>query len=266
MTVRRRKAWLAWSSGKDSAWALHVLRADPDVEVVGLLTTVNSRFDRVSMHGVRGELLRAQAAAVALPLLEVPIPFPCTNRDYEVAMQGAMAQAVSEDIEVMAFGDLFLQDVRHYRETRMRGTGIEPRFPLWGRRTDGLILQMLTAGLRARITCVDPNKVDPYWAGRELDEAFLAALSPDVDPCGERGEFHTFVHDGPLFIRPVDVMTGEVIQRDGFVFADLLFLGHTAALDDTRGSRRPRSHVLTTSRAGPSPRATARTAASRRRP
>ena len=221
----RPKALLAWSSGKDSAWALHVLReqggADA-VEVVGLLTTLNEAYARVAMHAVRVELLRAQAAAVGLPVTEVPLPWPCSNAQYEAAMGGALEEARRAGITVVAFGDLFLEDVRRYREDRMAGTGLRPSFPLWGQPTDALARRMIAGGLRARLTCVDPRQLAPSFAGRELDEALLAALPASVDPCGERGEFHTFAYDGPMFARPVAIRAGEIVERDGFVFADLL--------------------------------------------
>jgi uncharacterized protein (TIGR00290 family) len=216
------KALLAWSSGKDSAWSLYELRAAGEVEVVGLLTTINEAFDRVAMHAVRTELLRAQAAATALPLWPVPIPWPCSNAEYEAAMAAAMARARAEGITQVAFGDLFLEDVRRYREERLAPIGITPLFPLWGTPTDALARRMVEAGLRARLTCVDPKSLDARFAGREFDAALLAELPPTVDPCGERGEFHTFAYDGPMFGRPVPVRAGEVVRRDGFVFADLL--------------------------------------------
>jgi uncharacterized protein (TIGR00290 family) len=216
------RALLSWSSGKDSAHALHVLRRRPDVEVVGLLTTVNAAADRVAMHAVRRELLEAQAHAAGLPLLVVPIPSPCPNEAYEAAMAGALAEARSRGVQAVAFGDLFLEDVRRYREQKMRGTGLEPLFPLWGEPTDSLARAMIGSGLRAYLTCVDPGALDASFAGRAFDSALLAALPPGVDPCGERGEFHTFAWDGPAFRRPVRVRGGEVVTRDGFVFADLL--------------------------------------------
>jgi len=219
----RTRALLAWSSGKDSAWTLHVLRREhPEVEVVGLLTTVNQAFDRVAMHAVRRELLAAQAAAVGLPLLTVEIPYPCSNAEYEAAMEAAMERARGDGITAVAFGDLFLEDVRRYREDRMRGTGLEPLFPIWGVPTDVLARRMIDGGLRARLTCVDPRKLPAAFAGRDFDAALLADLPPDIDPCGERGEFHSFAYDGPMFARAVAIRSGEVVDRDGFVFADLL--------------------------------------------
>jgi uncharacterized protein (TIGR00290 family) len=218
----RPKALLAWSSGKDSAWSLHVLRAQGEVEVVGLLTTINEAFDRVAMHAVRTELLRAQANAADLPLRPVMIPWPCSNAEYEAAMAAAMARARADGITHVAFGDLFLEDIRRYREERLAPTGIAPLFPIWGTPTDALAQRMVDAGLRARLTCVDPKSLDPRFAGREFDAALLAELPASVDPCGERGEFHTFAYDGPMFRRPVPIRAGEVVTRDGFVFADLL--------------------------------------------
>jgi len=216
------KALLAWSSGKDSAWSLHVLRRQEGVEVAGLLTTVNESFGRVAMHAVRRELLEAQARAAGLPLRAVPIPYPCPNDVYERAMAGALAEARAAGIEAVAFGDLFLEDVRRYREERMAPTGLRPLFPLWGRPTRALAEEMIDGGLRARLTCVDPNVLDAAFAGRAFDHELLSALPPGIDPCGERGEFHTFTWDGPMFRSAIPVVAGEVVHRDGFVFADLL--------------------------------------------
>ncbi len=217
----RPKAFLSWSSGKDSAWALHVLRERAEVEVVALLTTVNQAFDRVAMHGVRAEVLRAQARAAGLPLWEVPLPWPCDNEAYEAAMSAALQRARQAGVTVAAFGDLFLEDVRRYREERLRGTGIAPLFPIWGIPTDVLASQMVQAGLRARLTCIDPRQLPRHFAGRDFDAALLADLPPGVDPCGERGEFHSLAYAGPMFERPLHVQTGEVVERDGFVFADV---------------------------------------------
>jgi uncharacterized protein (TIGR00290 family) len=216
------KAWLAWSSGKDSAWALHVLRATPDVEVVGLLTTVNEVHDRVAMHGVRRSLLQAQADSLGLPLVLAPIPHPCSNEHYETVMSAAVARAREEGIAAFAFGDLFLEDIRRYREARLAGTGLVPLFPLWGRPTAALAEQMIAGGLRARVVTVDPRRLAPSFAGRSFDREFLADLPADVDACGENGEFHTFAWDGPMFRRPLDLRSGAVVEREGFVFADLV--------------------------------------------
>lgn len=220
--MKRPKALLSWSSGKDAAWALHALRQRGEVEVVGLLTTTNEAFDRVAMHGVRETLLEAQAEAAGLPLWNVPLPWPCSNEAYEARMAQACGRAVSEGIEAMAFGDLFLEDVRDYRVQKLAGTGLRPLFPIWNADTASLARDMVAAGLRASLVCVDPRALDGAFAGRDFDAALLADLPPTVDPCGERGEFHTFVWDGPMFRHPVPVRRGEVVERDGFVFADLV--------------------------------------------
>ena len=216
------KAWLAWSSGKDSAWSLHVLRAEGTVEVAGLLTTVNAARGRVAMHDVRRDLLQAQAEAVGLPLHVALLPDPCPNDAYEAAMRGALGEARRHGIEAVAFGDLFLEDIRRYREAQMAGTGLRTLFPLWGRPTAALAREMIAGGLRAHITCVDPRRLDASFAGREFDARLLDALPPGVDPCGENGEFHTFAWDGPGFERPVRVRSARLAERDGFVFADLV--------------------------------------------
>lgn len=222
MNPGRTPVLLSWSSGKDSAYALEVLRSEGRYEVVGLLTTVSEPFDRVSMHGVRVELLARQAEAVGLPLRRVVIPYPCPNETYEQAMRAVLASARAEGIGHVAFGDLFLEDVRAYRLERMHAAGMECLFPLWGRETRALAEEMVASGLRAHLVCIDPRALDRSFAGRSFDRALLDALPPGVDPCGERGEFHTFVTDGPGFRRPVRVRPGEVVERDGFVFADLL--------------------------------------------
>jgi diphthamide synthase (EF-2-diphthine--ammonia ligase) len=188
--------------------------------VVGLLTTINRNFDRVAMHGTRSSVLRAQAAAAGLPLIEVPLPWPCANDQYEAAMREACALAINHGVQAMAFGDLFLEDVRRYRETRLAGTGITPLFPLWGLETHGLVREMLQGGLRARLTCVDPRLVPASFAGRELDAALLTELPEGADPCAERGEFHTCAYAGPMFARPIALAPGPIEQHDGFVFAD----------------------------------------------
>jgi len=215
------KCLVSWSSGKDSAWLVHVLRAQGDVELGGLLTTVNEPAQRVAMHAVRVELLQAQADALGLPLWQIPIPSPCSNEEYERAMSAAVRRAIAEGFTEIAFGDLFLEDVRRYREERLAGTGLTPRFPLFGADTTVLAREMVTAGLRARLTCVDPRALDRRFAGREFDAALLTDLPPGIDPCGERGEFHTFAYDGPMFRSPIAIECGDVVERDGFVFADL---------------------------------------------
>jgi len=213
--------WLWWSSGKDSAWALHVLRG-AGCEVAALAVTVNREFGRVAMHAVRIELARRQAEAAGVPLRVVEIPHPCSNAEYEAAFLGAVAAARSEGVGRMAFGDLFLADVRAYRERLLAGTGIEPVFPLWGRDTAALAREMVAGGLRAVLTCVDPKQLAPEFAGRRFDAELLGALPAGVDPCGERGEFHSFAYAGPMFAQPIEVEVGERTLRDGFVFADLV--------------------------------------------
>ena len=222
-----RRVLLSWSGGKDSAWALHLLLQQPQFEIVGLLTTINTHFGRVAMHGFRQELLEEQAEAAGLPLWPVPLPWPCSNEQYETAMAAACARAVSEGIDAIAFGDLFLEDIRAYREARLAGTGLEPLFPCWRIPTDQLARQMIAAGLRAHLVCVDPRQLDARFAGRLFDEALLNDLPATVDPCGERGEFHTFVSAGPMFARggpsrSIEIRRGDVVERDGFVYADLL--------------------------------------------
>jgi uncharacterized protein (TIGR00290 family) len=218
------KVLLSWSSGKDSAWALHVLRQRGEVEVVGLVTTLNEAFGRVAMHGVRAELVAAQAEAAGLPLWPVPLPWPCSNAEYESRMRAVVEKARSAGVTAFAFGDLFLTEIRAYRERQLAGTGLEPLFPIWGTSADtpALARAMIAAGLRATLTCVDPKQLDPRFAGREFDAALLVDLPPGVDPCGENGEFHTFCHAGPVFTRPVSVRLGDVVERDAFWFADLL--------------------------------------------
>jgi uncharacterized protein (TIGR00290 family) len=216
-----RKVLLSWSSGKDSAWALHRLRQRDDFEVTGLLTTLNAAFDRVAMHSTRRALLEAQAAAAGVPLFTVPLPWPCSNEHYEAAMRTACDAAVAQGISAMAFGDLFLEDIRRYREEKLAGTGLEPLFPVWGLDTRALAEEMIAGGLRARIVCVDPRKLPAEFAGRDFDADFLRDLPEGVDPCGENGEFHTAVYAGPMFREPITIESGEVIERDGFIFADV---------------------------------------------
>ncbi|MGD0500760.1 MAG: ATP-binding protein [Bryobacteraceae bacterium] len=215
------KTLLAWSSGKDSAWTLDALRRQ-GIEVGALLTTLNEAADRVAMHGVRRTLVEAQAEAVGVPLWKVPLPWPCTNDDYEARMADACRRAVVEGFDSIAFGDLFLRDVRAYRERQLAGSGLAPLFPLWEIPTASLARDMIGAGLRARLTCVDSKALDGAFAGREFNRALLAELPERVDPCGENGEFHTFVCDGPMFRAPVEVEAGEIRAVDQFVYADLL--------------------------------------------
>jgi uncharacterized protein (TIGR00290 family) len=218
----RPKAWLAWSSGKDSAWALHTVRLAGEFEVVALLTTVNRTHGRVAMHAVRESLLEMQAEAAGLPLVKVPIPSPCSNEIYEGAMSEAMERARDEGVRHVIFGDLFLEDIRAYREKQLASCGMTPVFPLWGIETRALAEEMLAGGLRAYLTCVDPRKLERGFAGRRFDASLLADLPRGVDPCGENGEFHTFACAGPMFRADVAVTVGDVVERDGFVFADLL--------------------------------------------
>jgi uncharacterized protein (TIGR00290 family) len=220
--MNKFKTLVSWSSGKDSAWLVHTLRAMPEIEIGALLTTINEPARRVAMHAVRTELLQAQADALGLPLWQVPIPSPCSNEEYERAMGAAVARAVAEGFVYAAFGDLFLEDVRTYREDRLAGTGLTPIFPLFGADTTALAREMIASGLGARLTCVDPKILDRSFAGREFDGALLADLPASIDPCGERGEFHSFAYRGPMFSRTIPIESGIVVERAGFVFADLL--------------------------------------------
>jgi uncharacterized protein (TIGR00290 family) len=217
----KTKTLVSWSTGKDSAWMLHLLRRRPDIELAGLVTTINAEFDRVAMHGVRRSLLEAQADSAGLPLHALPIPYPCPNETYEAIMGAFVAEQAAQGVEAMAFGDLFLEDIRRYREARLAGTGVAPLFPVWGIPTARLASDMIAGGLQARISCLDPRKLPERFAGRVFDASLLAELPAGVDPCGENGEFHTFACAGPMFSRPIAVETGEVVTRDGFVFCDL---------------------------------------------
>jgi uncharacterized protein (TIGR00290 family) len=218
---RLKRALVSWSSGKDSAWALHLARAQ-GFEIAGLLTTFNQAADRVAMHAVRHALVDAQADAVAVPLRTIPLPWPCNNEQYDALMAEACRTAVGDGIQAIVFGDLFLQDIRAYRERNLAGTGLEPIFPLWQMPTADLARQMIAEGLRARITCIDKKALDPSFAGREFDAALLEDLPAQVDPCGENGEFHTFAYAGPMFSHPIAVRLGEFRDAEGFVFADLV--------------------------------------------
>ena len=219
----RTRVLLSWSSGKDSAWSLYQLQQDPKIEVVGLLTTFNQAFDRSAIHGVRLELVRAQAEAAGLPLLEIPLPWPCSNEAYERAMAEALDRAKRElSPDAVAFGDLFLEDIRQYREERMADTGLELLFPIWGIPTDELAEHMIEAGLQAHVTCLDPSKMPEVLSGASFDKDFIVKLPSVVDPCGENGEFHTFAWNGPMFQKPVTVIQGETVTRDGFVYTDFI--------------------------------------------
>ncbi|WP_051088385.1 Dph6-related ATP pyrophosphatase [Amphritea japonica] len=217
-----KKTLMSWSSGKDSAWALYQLQRDPTIELMGLVCTINEEFDRVAMHGVRVELLKAQASSIGLPLEILALPNPCSHKDYEQIMGDFVARIKEDGIECMAFGDLYLEDIRAYREEAMAGSGITPIFPLWNIPTKQLSREMLDNGLRTVITCIDPKQVPVELAGREYDHAFLDELADSVDPCGENGEFHSFVFDGPMFRNKIEITVGEIVERDNFIFADLL--------------------------------------------
>jgi uncharacterized protein (TIGR00290 family) len=217
-----KKILLSWSGGKDSAWALHLLRQNHDYEVAALLTTLNEKFRRVAVHGFREELLDRQSVAAGLPLWKVDLPYPCTNADYESRMSAVCARAVTEGFHGVAFGDLFLEDIRAYRIEKLKPTGLEPIFPVWGIPTDQLARQMIAGGLHARLTCVNPKLLDVSFAGREFDQQFLADLPATVDPCGERGEFHSYAFAGPMFSAPIPIQYSHTIEREGFAYAELL--------------------------------------------
>jgi uncharacterized protein (TIGR00290 family) len=222
MAVQRPKALIAWSSGKDSAWALHEVRRTGEYDVVGALTTVTETFARVSMHGVREEILAAQLAAAGLAPVRVPIPYPCPNDIYEARMAAALADATAQGVTHMIFGDLFLEDVRAYREQKLAGTGIAPLFPLWLRPTEALAREMIDGGMETYLVCVDLKQLPRDFAGRRFDHALLAELPASADPCGEKGEFHTCVVGGPMLSKRIAVTVGEIVERDGFAYADLL--------------------------------------------
>lgn len=218
----KRKTLMSWSSGKDSAWALHTLQNDPEIDLVGLFCTVNKEFERVAMHGVRVELLRKQAKSIGLPLEIIEIPNPCSNGEYEKIMGRFVECAKRDYIEYFAFGDLFLEDVRNYREEKLSGSGIKPIFPIWNMPTDKLSREMIGSGLRAVITCINPKQTPQEFVGREFNEAFLDSLPGTIDPCGENGEFHSFVFDGPMFKEQIEIRVGDIVHRDEFLFADIL--------------------------------------------
>jgi uncharacterized protein (TIGR00290 family) len=218
----KKKILLSWSSGKDSAWALHVLRQQAQYEIAGLMTTFNAAFDRVAMHSTRRALVEMQAEAAGLPLMAAPIPWPCSNADYESAMRRVCDQALAQDITAIAFGDLFLTDVRAYRERQLKDTGLEPLFPIWEIPTQALAQEMINAGLRAKLVCVDPKQISSSFVGRDFDQSFLQDLPTGADSCGENGEFHSFVYAGPMFSREIAIVTGKKVERDGFWFCDVL--------------------------------------------
>ena len=217
-----KRVLVSWSSGKDSAWALHTLRQQPDIEICGLVTTFNNAADRVAMHAVRRPLVEMQAARAGLPLWSVELPWPCSNAEYENRMRAVCERAIAERVDAIAFGDLFLEDIRQYRIRQLEATCLEPLFPIWGIPTAELGREMIRGGVKARLTCVDPSKLDPAFAGREYSDQLLNDLPGAVDACGENGEFHTFVYDAPVFSAPITIRGGEVLTRDGFVFADVL--------------------------------------------
>jgi uncharacterized protein (TIGR00290 family) len=212
---------MSWSSGKDSAWALHLLRQDRNINLKGLLCTVNEKFKRVAMHGVKVKLLHQQAQRLNLPLHILELPFPCSNDAYEQIMSNFMLKIKQDKIDCIAFGDIFLQDIRSYREERMQGTGITPIFPLWNMPTEDLAKKMINSGLKTVTVCVDPKQISASFSGRQFDDMFLSQLPDSADPCGENGEFHSFVYDGPMFTSPINIEIGDTIERDGFIFTDI---------------------------------------------
>jgi uncharacterized protein (TIGR00290 family) len=216
------KAFVSWSSGKDSAFALLEARRTGEVDVVGVLTTITETYDRVAMHGVRNSLLDRQIAELGLPCIKIPIPNACTNETYDARMAAAIAQIQAQGVEHIVFGDLFLEDIRAYREERLAKAGMHGVFPLWKRDTEVLAEEMIASGFVAHLVCVDPRKVDRRFAGRKFDRELLGELPDAVDPCGENGEFHTVVSAGPMFAAPIPIEVGEVVERDGFVFADVV--------------------------------------------
>ena len=216
------KAYVSWSSGKDSAFALQVARQSGLAEIVGVLVTVNQVYERVAMHGVRESLLDRQITALGIPAIKVPLPSPCSNHIYEERMEAACARMKGQGVDQVVFGDLFLEDIRAYREEKLRAVGMTPIFPLWGRDTGALAREMIRQGLLPYITCLDPRRLDRRFAGRRFEESLLRDLPAEVDPCGENGEFHTVVLDGPMFATPIAATVGETVERDGFVFTDVI--------------------------------------------
>jgi len=218
----RNKTLMSWSSGKDSAWALFQLQQNPEINLVGLFCTVNKEFDRVAMHGVRVELLRKQAESIGLPLDIIEIPYPCGNNEYEYIMGQFVEKAKGKNIVHFAFGDLFLEDVRAYREEKLKDSGISPIFPIWGISTEKLSRKMINSGLKIVITCINPKQIPIEFIGKEYNDNFLNALPDTVDPCGENGEFHSFVFDGPMFKEKINIVVGDIVYRNKFIFADVL--------------------------------------------
>lgn len=220
----KEKAWMSWSTGKDSAYALSLLLQDPKYDITGIFTTITDTFNRVSMHSVREELLEQQALNLGIPLHKIRIPFPCSNEFYEEKMRDLIKKSLTCGVMAMAFGDLFLEDIKKYRNKNFKGTGIKPLFPIWGLNTKALSRKMITSGFRAVITCIDEKKLDPEFSGRKYDKQFLNALPPSIDPCGENGEFHSFVYDCPMFSKAINISVGEKTSRDGFTFTDIVCL------------------------------------------
>ena len=220
--MAKKKTMMSWSSGKDSAWAFYKLLQNPKIEVVGLFCTVNRKFKRVAMHGISIELLLQQAKRIGLPMELIEIPYPCNNEEYEKIMAQFVKKAKNNHIEYFAFGDLFLEDIRNYRAQKLYSCGIKPIFPIWGSSTDALAKEMINNGLKTIITCIDPKQIPQRFIGKEFNEIFLESLPKSVDPCGENGEFHSFVYDAPMFSKPIQVSVGEIIHRDNFIFADLI--------------------------------------------
>jgi len=218
----KKRTLLSWSSGKDSAWALHLLCHDPGIELLGLFTVMNEQFNRVSMHSTRRELLQRQADAAGLPLRTINLPYPCTNEQYDTIMRQFVRESASNEVEYMAFGDLFLEDIREYRENQLKGTGIEAIFPLWGSPTRELAEHMLSVGLDAYVSSIDLKKLPLHFAGRKWSRELIAELPQDCDPCGENGEMHTIVVGGPMFQVPISISVGQIVQRDGFAYADII--------------------------------------------
>ena len=218
----RIKTLMAWSSGKDSAWALHKLQQNLEIDLVGLFCTINKESDRVVMHDVRVELLQKQAKSIGLPLEIIEIPYPCSNTEYDKIMEIFAEKAKNDNVEYFAFGDLFLKGVRNYREEKLKGTGIKPIFPIWGIPTDVLSREMIRSGLRTVITCINPKQTPSEFIGKEFDDDFLDSLPNNIDPCGENGEFHSFVFDGPMFKNKIEILIGDIVHRDDFLFVDIL--------------------------------------------
>ena len=218
----KKKVLISWSSGKDSAWALYKLQQDPEIDLAGLFCTVNKEFNRAAMHGVRVELLQEQAKNIGLPLEIIEIPNPCSNSEYEKIMGQFVKKSKTANIDCFAFGDLFLEGIRNYREEKLKDSGIEAIFPLWGIPTDKLSREMINGGLKTVITCINPKQIPKKFIGKEFDENFLNSLPKDIDPCGENGEFHSFVFDGPIFKQQIEIFIGDIVHRDDFIFADVL--------------------------------------------